>query len=195
MITVATALIVMVLTVLIGTVRMYFNYIQSTGVDREGMLTRASHGIFMMCAAGFIVHWYGASNIIAFFKLPVTDEFFWIGCLVPVLVVWGLGWTIPALGWRGRGPRDGRLIYRYLMKILVGVIAWALTNKPELQIEYVYTGLQLVSAWCLITGSVKLILIMRGVGRYEPEIDDDEVRSYGKANFAEVEEALRRMGR
>ena len=135
---------------------------------RDAEVTRAAHGIGLALLMPFIVNradqglWWGYLPELVWpylkYRWPVAY----------VIIAIGIYWFIMGIA-RSRGYRDMRYITRALVKIGVGCFfLYANINRLFMDLPWrreTFLLVALAGYWCVITGSVKLALYMRGPPR------------------------------
>lgn len=120
--------------------------------DLEVELTRASYGAIMMILAGWLV------------LDPIPINFSYRLPAVATLMFWGIFWMSIGAA-RSRGPRDMRLIVHAAIKVSFGVflytLRWSIGLRDPLP-PYGYFAVVIPALWLMITGGVKLTLLLRG---------------------------------
>jgi len=143
----------------------------------QAELTKASHGVFMICAGIAFLRW--DRNRI----LPPDIRFY---ATVAVIFLFGLGAFWLSLGAaRTRWYRfDARFATRAAVKIAVGVALYLIRNWSEFEDyqPFAWAVLCVVGPFCIITGITRLWLVLRGVR--EPRIPAAG-SPYGAAPFAD----------
>ena len=104
-------------------------------------------------------------------------------------VILGSVWFLLGFGRRGRGDRTGWLIFRYAVKIVLGLALFYSVDPPD---ELLKEPMRLVAIWCLITGAVKLGLVLRGMPKTKgsqkpPGPPPSGPRGHGKAGIAPIQ--------
>lgn len=140
---------------------------------RDQELTKAAHGAAMVVLAIMYFVFSGGHYV----PFPRPNET--VLTLLGVTVVWGLFWLVTGAS-RSRGYRDSRIAMRAALKIGTGlaiyifrmdIIFFLRPHLPQSTWNYAMWLGFAIMVWCIVTGAVKLGLVMRG----PPTFDDEDV--------------------
>lgn len=151
----------------------YLSFFSRIRDPRDAELTKASHGVAIIVFLAILFMFIGDGKI----RLPNYLNPGWVNIAIVVVGFWAASWV--SIGYaRSYGYRDMRLVARSVAKIAFGVaLPFILKNVEFLRqimlmmhnaAGFVMLGM---SGWCIITGLVKLLLVMRGPR--EPKIKID----------------------
>lgn len=148
--------------------------------QREKELTQASHGAVIMVVAGVLLYQLRQHYI----PVPYEVDAAWVFWAFVALGIWGAIWFFVGAARSRTASRDGDLISRAAAKIVIGIIAYLWRNKlPDVPLIGPFEPFLMIGLayWCLITGLVRLGLLMRP----PPPIPviHPNVAPYGTAGF------------
>jgi hypothetical protein len=151
----------------------------------EQALARASHGAGLIAfALLFVFARYGNAGSENFFTaLAVKPDEMWLPALLSaVLGGWGFIWFVVGVS-RAAGLRDGLLATRAFFKLVIGGGAsyylLYMFQWPEFGPVWLLLAVMFVffaAVWCLITGTVKFLLLTVGGGGNALRMVDRHIR-------------------
>jgi hypothetical protein len=181
----------------------WFKYIKGLP-PREQALARASHGAGMIAIIELVLLASdGPQSMDEFTSFLSSRPEIALPCLA--IVAWGAGWFIIGSA-RSRGPRDALLASRAAVKTAVGFAAGRFVWDDHVPAHWsgewwgdpLVFGLKVLAIWCMVTGLVKFVLVMRGMGRRgarPAEVEEQKARgAAGDASAAEAAAALHGRG-
>ena len=118
--------------------------------EREAALSRAANGTALLVAAVLSAYWIK--------PMPDYMPFPWV---TPVLAIWGFSWVSTGFGWRSRGLRDGRLLQRFSIRLILGIAALILVTFARM----IEMPLLILAGYLILTALVKMALVLRGMPR------------------------------